>query len=83
MKEDVPRDSNVLGARFVLAIKDTEKPDPIFKARFVVQGHKDREKNALVRESTNMRQSSILVLTAIAVISVSYTHLTLPTIYSV
>ena len=50
MKEDVPRDSNVLGARFVLTIKDTEKPDPIFKARFVVQGHKDLEKNALVHE---------------------------------
>lgn len=53
---------NVLGGRFVLAIKGTETGDPIFKARFVVQGHTDAEKNLLVNSATNVRQSSVRML---------------------
>lgn len=67
-REKVPRDSKVLGARFVLALKDLEKEEPVFKARFVLQGHKDREKSALLHASTNMRQPSIKVMTAISAI---------------
>lgn len=51
-----------------MSLKEKEKKQPVFKARFVVQGHRDREKAALVHESTNMRQPSIKVLTAIAAI---------------
>lgn len=68
MKDEVPDDANILGARFVLALKYTEKESPVFKARFVVQGHRDREKAALLHESTNMRQTSIKVLTAISAV---------------
>lgn len=43
-KEEIADDANTLGGRFVLTIKDTETDSPVFKARFVVQGHTDSEK---------------------------------------
>lgn len=45
LKEDIPDNGNVLGSRFVLSIKNTETDQEIYKARYVVQGHKDKEKN--------------------------------------
>lgn len=42
LKEDLNRDANVLGGRFVLTIKSKGTDNEIFKARFVVQGHLDR-----------------------------------------
>lgn len=68
LRDEIPNNANILGARFVLTLKDMEKEQPKFKARFVVQGHRDKEKSALVHESTNMRQPSIKILTAIAAI---------------
>lgn len=67
-REDVPDDANVLGGRFVLAIMNADTDDEVYKARFVVQGHTDVEKNILVHNSTNLRQGSIRVLVAIAAI---------------
>lgn len=54
--------------RFVLTIKNQNTAQEVFKARFVVQGHPDRNKNILVHTSTNLRQSSIRKLTALAAI---------------
>lgn len=68
LKEDVPVDANILGGRFVLSIKNKDTNEEKFKARFVVQGHTDREKNILVHSSTNLRQSSIRTITALAAI---------------
>ena len=67
-KGDVPSDANVLGGRFVLAIKNIGTKEELYKARFVVQGHTDAEKNILVHNSTNLRQASIRTLTAVAAI---------------
>lgn len=67
-KEDVPHDANVLGGRFVLAIKNALTAEEVYKARFVVQGHTDIEKNLLVHNSTKLRQSSVRLLVAIAAI---------------
>lgn len=55
--------------RFVLAAKNGNKDDEVLKARFVVQGHTDIEKNFLVHNSTNLRQSYFRVLVAIAAVS--------------
>ena len=45
---------------------ETEKE--VYKSRYVVQGHTDTEKNLLVHDSTNLKQSSFRVLVAIAAI---------------
>lgn len=46
-REDIPVDANVLGGRFVLAIKNADTQKEVYKARFVVQGHTDTEKTFL------------------------------------
>lgn len=66
-KEDFPENANILGGRFVHAIKNLNTEEEVHKARFVVQGHTDL-KNLLVHHSTNLRQNSIRVLVAIAAI---------------
>lgn len=65
-KDDVPEDANILGSRFVLSIKNKDSDKEVYKARYVVQGHKDIEKHLLVHTSTNLRQSSVRLLLSIA-----------------
>ena len=67
-KEDVPSDANILGGRFVLSIKNKNTKEEVAKARFVVQGHRDKDKNQLVHTSTNLRHHSIRLLTALAAV---------------
>lgn len=66
LMEDIPKNSNVMNGRFVMAIKDIETDKPFYKARFVVQGHRDREKDNLVHNSTTVRHSSIRTMVAMA-----------------
>ena len=66
IKEDIAEGSNVLGGRFVLSIKNMNTDKEIYKARFVVQGHKDLDKNYLVYSSSNLKQSSIRIILSIA-----------------
>ena len=68
LKDDVPKGSNILGGRFVLATKNKGTEKELYKARFVVQGNQDREKSRIVHPATNLRFSSIRVLTCIAAI---------------
>ncbi len=68
LREDVPAGANVMGGRFVLAIKNVGTGEEVYKARFVVQGHTDAEKNLLVHNSTNLKQSSVRILVALAAI---------------
>ena len=41
LREEVPKDANVLPGRFVLAIKSAEDGQVKFKARYVIGGHRD------------------------------------------
>lgn len=59
---ELPEDSNILGGRFLLSIKDKGTPEELYKARFVVQGFSDAENNILVHASTILRQYSIRIL---------------------
>ena len=68
LQEEVPKDANVLNGRFVLTIKNKDTDDELYKARFVVQGHRDRDKKFLVHDSPNLRQSSIRLLVTVAAI---------------
>lgn len=67
-KDEVANDANILGGRFVLAIKNAETEEPLFKARFVVQGHTDAEKNMLVNAATNVKHVSVRLLIAMAAV---------------
>ncbi len=53
---------------FVFAIKYVERDNPIFKVRFVAHGHSDAEIHNIVQDSTNVRQSSVGLLIALAAI---------------
>lgn len=67
-KDEIPKEANALRGRFVLAIEEKGEKNDRFKARFVVQGHRDRENFNLVHLSTNLKQSSIRLLTSIPAI---------------
>ncbi len=68
LEEDVPPGSNIISGSFVIAIKDVEIDNPLFKARYVSHVHRDAEKHNLVHDSTNVRQSSVRLLIALAAI---------------
>lgn len=66
LKEDIPRDGNVLPGRFVLAIKSTEDGETKFKARYVIGGHRDKFKNMMVHSTTTLQPQSVRLLLALA-----------------
>lgn len=59
---------NILPSRFVLAIKHKDTGETKLKARFVVGGHRDREKRELVHVSNTVKHSSLRLLVAVAAI---------------
>ena len=66
IREEVSNNSNILGGRFILAIKSTNTSEENYKARFVVRGHRDRYKAIQVQASPNIGQESLRLLFAIA-----------------
>jgi Reverse transcriptase (RNA-dependent DNA polymerase) len=50
----------------VLANKDSGTDREVWKARYVVQGHRDQEKEIMVRSSTNVQQRSLGLVFALA-----------------
>jgi hypothetical protein len=56
---------NVVPSRFVLAIKTKDEKD-VLKARVVLGGHRDRDKNKLVRSNASLIQSFVRLLLATA-----------------
>jgi Reverse transcriptase (RNA-dependent DNA polymerase) len=67
-RSDVPENANLLGGRFVMTIEEANTDKEVVKARYVVQGHRDRGKAFLVHNSTNMRQASTKIILCIAAI---------------
>lgn len=65
----MPMSANIMGGRFVLAIKDDGTENEVYKARLAVQGHTDAEKNLLVHILPNIWQQTVRILIAIAAIS--------------
>lgn len=68
LKEDLNEDANILGGRFVLTIKHKDTGNELLKARFVVQGHLDREEELLVHASTTVSQQAIRLFASLATI---------------
>ena len=67
-ERDVPTDANIMGGRFVLTLKDVGTDKPFFKARYVVQGHRDKDKDYLVHDSTTLHQHSTKLILSLAAI---------------
>jgi Reverse transcriptase (RNA-dependent DNA polymerase) len=55
-----------MGGRSVLTIKNKDTSEEIFKARFVVQGHKDSKKLSLIHKSATLHLRSIRLLLCLA-----------------
>lgn len=68
LREEIDPQANVLGGRFVLTIKNKDTDNEIFKARFVVQGHLDKEKELLVHTSSTVSQQATRLLVSLATI---------------
>jgi hypothetical protein len=68
LREDVPTGANKLKARYVLAIKDADTNKCIYKARYVLGGHRDRLKHLLVHTSSTLRPPSIRIILAVSAI---------------
>lgn len=66
MEDESPSDANILSGRFVLSIRDSKTEKSIYKARFVVQGYRDKDKDFLIHEANNLQQSSIKTVIALA-----------------
>jgi hypothetical protein len=64
--EDLPDNANIMGGRFVLSIKNKDTDYEIFKARFVVQGHKDAQKFCLLHKATTLHVRSIRLILCLA-----------------
>ena len=68
LKSEMSPNPNILGGRFVLAIKDAGTDKEKWKARFVVQGHRDKYKTSLVHDSPTARQHSTRIIVGLAAI---------------
>jgi hypothetical protein len=65
-KDSVSKDANVLGGRFVLAIKHEGTEKEVWKDRFVVQGYLDHLKTSLVHVTATSQQHSSRLLVGLA-----------------
>ena len=65
-RNEVPDNANILNGRFVLAIKDSGTNKEVWKARYVLQGHKDKMKRSFVHDTSTARQFSVKLLVGLA-----------------
>ena len=60
--DELEKDANILGGRFVCTIKNKGSDKEKAKARYVAQGHRDKEKPYIVHNITTLRQSSVKIV---------------------
>lgn len=68
LREEIPKDGNVLPVIFVLALKSSVDGQIKHKARYVIGGHRDRLKHMMVHSTSTLQPSSIRLLLALAAI---------------
>ena len=61
-RKNLPRNANIMGSRTVLSIKDMGTPNEKYKARIVILGNNDSEKDDLVHNSPTIRASSLRII---------------------
>jgi Reverse transcriptase (RNA-dependent DNA polymerase) len=65
LREDAGYLPNIIPSRFVLCIKHESGIEKL-KARFVLGGHRDRDKKSQIHNTTNLKQQSIRIILALA-----------------
>jgi hypothetical protein len=65
----MPENPNIMGGRFLLTIKDSGTSKEIYKARYFVQGLRDKKKTSLVQDASTSKQQSTKLLIGLAAIS--------------
>jgi hypothetical protein len=68
LKDEMPENPNIMGGRFALTIKDSVTSKEIYKARYVVQGFRDKKKTSLVHDASTSKQQSTKLLIGLAAI---------------
>ena len=68
LQSELGRNPNIVPSRFVLAIKHKDTGEEVYKGRFVLGGHRDRDKRTVVHNATTLKQASIRLLLALATI---------------
>ena len=66
MRDKVTDNANDMSRRFVLAIKDSGTRNEVWKARYVLQGHKDKMKRSFVHDTSTARHFNIKMLVSLA-----------------
>lgn len=66
LKEEIPADGNVLTGRFVLTIKSTVDGKIVFKARYVIGGHRDKFKHFIVHSLATIQPNSVRLLLTVS-----------------
>ena len=66
LREEIESDPNIVPSRFVLAIKHLEDGKEHLKARFVLGGHRDRDKRSIVHNANTLKPVSIRLMLALA-----------------
>lgn len=62
VRQKIEEGANSLGCRFVLAIKNKRTDRELFKARYVFQGHLDKETDTLVHNASTVSQQAVRLL---------------------
>ena len=67
-KNKIPPNASVIGNRFVLTIKEPGTPEERFKARLVLQGHKDPQRHTIANEAPVLTRFGIRLIISTSVI---------------
>lgn len=59
VKEELPKEANVLRGRFLLAIKSTIDVSILHKVRFEIGGYREKLKGFMVHSSQTLQRQSI------------------------
>lgn len=65
---ELPEAANILGSLLALAFKNKGRKSELWKARLIVQGHRDHEKPSLFHENPVVKLQSMRILMSIAAI---------------
>jgi Reverse transcriptase (RNA-dependent DNA polymerase) len=68
LKDEMPENPNIMGGRFVLTIKDPCTSKEIYKARYVVQGFRNKKKTSPVHDASTSKPQSTKLLIGLAAI---------------
>jgi hypothetical protein len=65
----VPSGSNIMGFEFHLVVKNTERSQPVYKARLVIFGHMDAEYGQILSEAPRVSQMSKRTLNSMSLVN--------------